>query len=92
MLSTIILFFYIYIIYKIYLVVEVTPYIHIFVNHIWEFIIYIGEIDINSFTLQGLEKLNDLTTQYYFRSTNRQNSSDQFLRQLINKRIRIETL
>ena len=37
---------------------------HVFVNHIHEFIDLIGKNNnINDFSLQGLEKLNDLITQ-----------------------------
>ena len=66
---------------------------HVFVNHIHEFMDLIGtNININDFSLQGLEKLNDLVTQYYFRSTNRNTSESKFLKQLIQKRVRVESL
>jgi hypothetical protein len=45
--------------------------------------------DVSLFTMQGLEKLNDFTTQHYFNSTNRQTD---YLFQLIRKRNRIETM
>ncbi len=41
------------------------------------------------FTMQRLEKLNDLSTQHYFRSTNRQVD---YLFQSIRKRNRVEIL
>ena len=64
----------------------VTPYIHIFVAHAHEIIQLYG--DINKFTCQGIEKLNDLETMYYFRSNNKQKNTD--LIELLQKRNRIE--
>jgi hypothetical protein len=65
----------------------VTPYIHAFVAHLHEFV-YLYK-DINAFNLQGLEKLNDLTTGQYFKGTNR---SDTALTQILKKRNRMEYL
>ena len=61
-----------------------TPYIHLFVNHLHEFIDIHG--DVNSYSQQGLEKLNDLTTSQFFRGTNKKN----FLKQILEKRNRLE--
>lgn len=44
-------------------------------------------------TLQGLEKLNDLTTMWYFGSTNRRNEgANSYLHQLIRKRNRVDLI
>ncbi len=50
--------------------IKITPYIHVFVNHIPQFL----EIhqNINSFNTQGSEKLNGFCTHYYHRCTNKQ--------------------
>ena len=47
---------------------NVTPYIHLLACHIPEFLKRYGSIA--PFSQQGVEKLNDLVTQDYFRSTN----------------------
>lgn len=65
---------------------RITPYIHIFADHLAEMIELHG--DINAFSMQGLEKLNDLTTQHYFSSTN--HHPDKYLKQIIDKRNRLE--
>ena len=44
--------------------------------------------DMDLYNIQGLEKLNDLTTTLYFRGTNRKHD---VLSQMMHKRIRIET-
>ena len=46
---------------------------HIFVAHLHEFKSINGAI--NSFNIQGLEKLNDLTTSQFFRATNRKKTN-----------------
>ena len=66
----------------------ITPYIHGFVFHIPEFLEKYK--DVNIFNLQGLEKMNDLTTQYYHNSTNKHSVENEYLLQLLNKRNRIE--
>ena len=65
----------------------VTPYVHAFVAHLHEFVFLYK--DINAFNLQGLEKLNDLTTGQYFKGTNK---SDSALTQILKKRNRMEFL
>jgi len=65
---------------------KITPYIHCFVFHMVEFLTLFPNL--HSFNMQGLEKLNDLTTKYYFKNTNRKSMT--FLRQLVEKRNRHE--
>ena len=67
---------------------KITPYVHSFVNHVPEFIKEYKNISL--YTLQGLEKLNDLTTQYYHISTNKHKIDNEYLDQLIAKRNRVE--
>ena len=51
---------------------DVTPYIHVLSAHLHEFKIL--SIVTSEFTLQGLEKLNDLTTRQFFNATNKHNN------------------
>ena len=67
---------------------DVTPYIHAFSMHVPEFIKLYGNII--SFTQQGLEKLNDVSTKDFQRASNHRNIES--LRQMLQKRNRIETL
>ncbi|CAF0916268.1 unnamed protein product [Didymodactylos carnosus] len=60
----------------------VTPYIHVLASHLPEF--YGRWMDLNTFSLQGVEKINDLLTQDYFRATNKKGS---FFKQMLRKRI-----
>lgn len=70
---------------------NVTPYIHVFQAHLYEFVELYG--DINSFNQQGHEKFNDLTTIQYFKSTNKKLTANSgFLLQLLQKRNRIELI
>lgn len=64
---------------------NITPYMHAFVFHMPEFINLHGNI--NRYNLQGLEKLNDITTQIYHRSSNKKET---FLKQILEKRNRQE--
>lgn len=57
---------------KIYITIHITPYIHAFVSHLHQFQRLYG--DINMFNLQGLEKLNDETTEQFYRATNKKTS------------------
>ncbi|RMZ97776.1 hypothetical protein BpHYR1_018011 [Brachionus plicatilis] len=50
---------------------DVFPYIHAFTNHLHEFIQ--KESNVNNFNLEGLEKLNDLTNQGYFKHQIKEN-------------------
>ena len=67
---------------------HITPYIHLFVNHISEFLSVHGTIA--AFSQQGLEKLNNDVTKYYFRSTNHRDK--ECLKQIILKLNRLEEL
>ena len=48
---------------------DMTPYIHVFVYHLHEFVQLYGNI--NLFNLQGLEKKNDIVTTQFHHTTNR---------------------
>lgn len=72
---------------KIYPKTSVTPYMHAFVSHLHEFVFLYQ--DINAFNCQGLEKLNDISTNQYFKGTNKRSSA---LRQMMDKRNRMEYL
>lgn len=65
----------------------VTPYMHAFVAHLHEFVHLYK--DINAFNCQGLEKLNDISTTQYFKSTNKRDTA---LHQMLKKRNRMEYL
>jgi hypothetical protein len=73
---------------QVYQTKNITPYVHSFAYHAPEFIEHYGNIC--QFTQQGLEKLNDLTTQHYLRSTNHRNLDA--LKQVLEKRNRLEEL
>ena len=62
----------------------VTPYMHAFVFHLHEFVHLYK--DINAFNCQGLEKLNDISTGHYFKSTNK---SNRYLTQILQKITRL---
>ncbi len=70
---------------SVYSASRITPYLHIFGDHLYEMVEIHGNI--NAFTMQGLEKLNDITTQHYFSATNK---SENYLVQLLNKRNRLD--
>ena len=67
---------------------NISPYAHALVWHVPEFLEKYGEISI--FNMQGHEKLNDFFTVYYHRSSNRNRKNNAYLKQIINKRNRIE--
>ena len=71
---------------KVYQTKQVTPYIHFLTSHIPEMLKFHGSL--RGFTQQGLEKLNDIITQDYFKSTNHRNS----LKQIMLKLNRLEDL
>ena len=73
---------------KVYQTKNITPYVHSFAFHVPEFIDKYGCIV--QFTQQGLEKLNDVTTQHFLRSSNHRNS--EALKQVLEKRNRLEQL
>lgn len=67
---------------------DVTPYIHAFLMHVPEFIKLHGNLV--SFTQQGLEKLNDVSTKDLQRASNHRNIES--LRQMLEKRNRLKKL
>ena len=67
---------------------EITPYIHVFVFHLPEFILKHGHV--NLYNMQGLEKLNDLLTKIYHFASNKHKKNKSYLLQMINKRNRME--
>ena len=79
-----------------------TPYIHLFVDHLHQFVALHG--DINKFSCQGLEKTNHLNTKNYHLSSNRHmnvdhenlfnkhTDEDNYLKQMKKKRNRIDFL
>ena len=67
---------------------HVTPYAHALSMHVSRFLQLHGNI--SQFSEQGLEKVNDLTTKHYLRSTNHREK--EALYQLIEKRNRLEYL
>ena len=69
---------------------NVTPYIHIMVMHIPEFLMKYKNLVI--ITQQGMEKLNDQTTIDFAKSTNHNYHNLDALKQFMNKRNRIEYL
>lgn len=73
---------------SIYQTKDVTPYMHIFAMHVPEFLHMYGNIVM--FTQQGLEKLNDTTTQHFQRASNHRDHES--LKQLLEKRNRLESL
>ena len=73
---------------SVYQTENATPYLHVLVSHIPEFLKLYGSI--TPFSKQGLEKLNDNITKSYFRSTNHRDISS--LHQLMLKLNRIEEL
>ena len=60
-------------------------YMHHIMGHLSDRVSRYGDIDL--FNIQGLEKLNDITTTQYFRGTNRKHD---YISQLMYKRIRLE--
>ena len=72
---------------NIYPTKDATPYMHILANHIAESIRLNGNISV--FSQQGLEKLNDCVTCWFFRGTNHKTIA---LKQIMEKQNRIEDL
>ena len=73
---------------SVYRAKHVTPYIHLLVHHIPEFLIL--HRSLAPFSQQGLEKLNDIITKDYFKSTNHHHL--EALRQILQKLNRLEIL
>ena len=72
---------------ELYLSKDVTPYMHILACHLPQAIKTHGNVV--NFCQQGLEKLNDLVTKWYFRSTNYDPTA---LHQIMHKQHRIRIL
>ena len=68
---------------EIYQTKHVTPYMHTLVYHIPKFISLHGSLA--RFSQQGLERLNDIITKDYFRSTNHRNDALQSLMMKLNR-------
>ena len=66
---------------SVYQTKNVTPYIHLLICHIPEFLTKYGTIA--PFAQQGLEKLNDIITKHYFRGTNHRTTNS--LNQILNR-------
>ncbi len=64
---------------------KLTPYVHSFVFHVPEFIQ--NYKNLNLFSTQALEKLNNVTKTNFFKNTNKRNT---FLQQLLEKANRVE--
>jgi hypothetical protein len=69
---------------------NVIPYIHI-LSHIEKIQIDLQEFDLplNNFSMQGMEKLNDMLTIYYNRCSNKRG---EYLCQILKKRTRVEII
>ena len=73
---------------SIYQTKNVTPYMHLMVSHLPEFLRIHGSISM--FTQQGLEKLNDVYTQFFFRGSNHR--ATEALKQILLRKNRVEHL
>jgi hypothetical protein len=73
---------------RVYQTKNITPYVHSFAFHVPEFIAKYGGVC--QFTQQGLEKLNDWTTQHFLRGTNHRTT--EALKQVMERRNRLEQL
>ena len=69
---------------------QTTPYIHAMVAHVPEFMTMYGSIV--PFTQQGLEKLNDNLTKYFYRISNHHTQDHQALTQVLQKKNRLTYL
>ncbi|KAJ8040429.1 hypothetical protein HOLleu_14715 [Holothuria leucospilota] len=72
----------------VYLAKDVTPYMHVLVYHVPESLRIHGNI--NVYSQQSVEKLNDTVTCWFFRSSNHQNNSA--LKQVLCKQNRTDYL
>lgn len=70
---------------------DITPYIHIFTSHLHQQVEYLNtlELSISSFSMQGIEYMNNFDTKYFHRSTNKKGD---VLESILKKRTRIELL
>ncbi len=69
---------------RVYALQKITPYIHFLFYHLHESYSKFGNL--NYYSAQGLEKLNDQSTYQFFGSTNKSKS---FIKQMLEKDIRI---
>jgi predicted HicB family RNase H-like nuclease len=67
---------------------KIAPYDHIFTSHVGEMLETYGNLNI--FSTQNLEKLNEFCKTYYHSCTNKHSKDKSYLKQLLNKRIRTE--
>ena len=67
---------------------KIAPYDHIFTSHVEEMLKMYGNLNI--FSTQNLEKLNEFCKTYYHSCTNKHSKNKSYLRQLLTKRIRVE--
>ncbi len=65
---------------------KITPYIHLFIHHIPEFVQKFKNL--NLYSMQALEKLNSVTKTHFFFNTNKK--TDTFVKQLLEKANRLE--
>lgn len=65
---------------------KITPYLHILVDHVPEFIEKYKSL--NQYSMQAVEKLNFVIKQNYFKQTNKR--KNQFIKQLLEKQNRLE--
>ncbi|CAF1211897.1 unnamed protein product [Didymodactylos carnosus] len=61
---------------------QITPYIHVFSTHLFEFFDHFGNL--NTFSLQGVERLNELLTRDYFVGSNKKG---EYFRQMLKRRL-----
>ena len=76
-----------------FMISTISPYLHCFVCHMHEFRLL--HQDFNLFNQQGLEKLNDITSEQVFKGTNRKRKESgkiSYLQQLMYKRNRLDAI
>ena len=68
-----------------------TPYIHVLTSHLYQQVIYLNRLglNINDFSMQGIEYMNNLDTKYFHRSCNKKGD---IACCILKKRSRIELL
>jgi hypothetical protein len=68
---------------------DITPYIHVLCNHMHEFVEENGNV--NVYNVEGLEKLNDISTMEFFKSTNKWiDRGSSFIKQMMQRRARLD--
>jgi len=66
---------------------KITPYLHAVWHHLPDMIEKFGNI--NYLSAQGIEKLNDLTTNEFFLATNKAKKDNIFIMQILQKDMKI---